>query len=73
MSQQQWWETVGCQPQPSPIDRRVWICPYCGKEHQSEHEGTDVACCGERGHAVVMNGPDDPWADDDGDDDEAKS
>ena len=57
--QVQQWE----QEQDDGIDRRQWICPYCSKVWESEAEGTDIVCCGERARAVVMNGPDDPWAD----------
>ena len=33
--------------------QRYWECPYCGTVKPSEnHTGSDVACCGERGHAI---------------------
>lgn len=32
------------------------LCPYCGKAKKSENgTGTDVACCGEVGHAKVIH------------------
>lgn len=31
----------------------MWLCPYCGKEHASERDGSDVICCGELGHAYL--------------------
>lgn len=35
---------------PSP---RLWECPYCGTEKPSPNgTGSDVACCGEVGHAL---------------------
>ena len=31
-----------------------WCCPYCGAEKPSDNgTGSDVDCCGERGHAVA--------------------
>lgn len=34
-------------------------CVYCGKVHHSENgTGSDVACCGERGHSKPVNGED---------------
>lgn len=31
---------------------QLWECPYCGAQKPSENgTGSDVACCGERGHA----------------------
>ena len=30
-----------------------WECPFCGKEKTSPNgTGSDIACCGEVGHAV---------------------
>jgi hypothetical protein len=32
------------------------LCPYCGTTKPSENgTGSDVACCGERGHARVIH------------------
>lgn len=33
----------------------LWECPYCGAQKPSENgTGSDVACCGERGHATPV-------------------
>lgn len=40
-----------------------WFCPYCGKERHSESgTGSDVACCGEVGHAVTEQEYEAMWA-----------
>lgn len=38
----------------------LYRCPYCGETKPSENgTGSDVACCGERGHAVLDDASDD--------------
>lgn len=35
----------------------MYECPYCGNVKPSENgTGSDVACCGERGHAIPVEG-----------------
>lgn len=40
--------------------RDLWECVYCGRTHYSETgTGSDVVCCGERGHVSPLTYEDD--------------